>query len=540
MARDSSWSLIRETRFNNSGPASSTYLSYNKKMVEATIDNKRIAKNTLFLYLRMIVVMAVSLYTVRAILDILGVVDYGIYNVVGGVVGMFSFINGTLTTSSQRYFSIELAKGDLKKLNEWFCLNITAFSLFIIIFLIIAETIGLWFVNSQLTIPKERLSAANIVYQFSIISFCFSFISVPYNALIIAHERMSAFAYISIIEALLKLGIVFILSIINWDKLIIYGLLTLLSTCGVTISYFVYNHRHFRESHFRVYWNKKELKELIGFSGWHLLGTFSVVIRSQGINILLNVFFNPVVNAARGVAQYVYSAVAQLSSNFFVAVKPQMYKSYALGDKSGLNNLILRSTTMCTFLVSILVFPVLANTRYVLGLWLAEIPDYAVIFTQLVLINGIIDSSSGCTIAPALATGKIGRFQFVTSIPVMLNLPISYFVLKMGAEPTATMIVSIILSYITALTKAFMLRLMIGFSFGKYLLLFLRLTLVSFMIWVVIYYTCLDIVDDFVSLIIWSFFAFLIVCLSYALIIFSKTEVRSIIGFLRKKRKIMN
>lgn len=504
-------------------------------MSENTVNSKQIVKNTFFLYLRMIVVMGIGLYTVRAILSLLGVVDYGIFNVVGGVVALFSFINSTLTTASQRYFSIELAKGDFKKLNEWFCLNITAFSFFIIFFFIIAESIGLWFVNTQLTIPPERIYAANLVYQFSIISFCFSFISVPYNALIIAHERMSAFAYISIIEALLKLGIVFVLSVISWDRLVIYGLLTLLSTCGITLSYVFYDHRHFLESRYRLYWNKEELMELVNFSGWHLLGTFSVVVRSQGINILLNVFFNPVVNAARGVAQYVYSAVTQLSSNFFVAVKPQMYKSYALGDREGLNTLIMRSTTMCTFLVSILIFPVLANTRFVLSLWLTEIPDYAVIFTQLVLINGIIDSSSGCTIAPALATGKIGRFQMITSIPVILNLPISYIALKMGAEPTATMVVSIVLSYITVLVKAYMLKMMIGFPFWRYVVLFLRLTVVSLIIWCLIYYFCFNLANSFLVLVIWSAIVFCLVCLSYFTMIFSKSETLAILRFIRIK-----
>lgn len=502
-------------------------------MSENTVNNRQIARNTFFLYLRMIVVMGIGLYTVRAILSLLGVVDYGIYNVVGGVVAMFSFVNSTLTTASQRYFSIELAKGDLKRLNEWFCLNITAFSLFIIAFLIISETIGLWFVNTQLTIPSERLFAANVVYQFSIISFCFSFLSVPYNALIIAHERMGAFAYISIVEAILKLGIVFVLNVISWDKLIVYGFLTLLSTCGVTMSYVYYDRKHFSESRYRFYWNKEELKELIGFAGWHLLGTFSVVIRSQGINILLNVFFNPVVNAARGVAQYVYSAVTQLSSNFFVAVKPQMYKSYALGDREGLNTLIMRSTTMCTFLVSILIFPVLANTQYVLGLWLEEIPDYAVIFTQLVLINGIIDSSSGCTIAPALATGKIGRFQVITAIPVILNLPISYIALKLGSEPTATMLISIVLSYITALLKAYMLRLMIGFSFWKYVLLFLRLTAVSIFDWFIIYFAFLERANNFFALIMWSVLVFALVCFSYMVMVFTRSEIKMILRFLR-------
>ncbi|MBO5611138.1 MAG: lipopolysaccharide biosynthesis protein, partial [Prevotella sp.] len=204
-------------------------------MQDNSIDNKRIAKNTLFLYLRMIIVTCVGLYTVRAVLHILGVVDYGIYNVVGGVVMMFSFLNGTLSTSSQRYFSIELAKGDMKKLNQWFCLNITAFSSFLLLFMVVAETVGLWFVNTQMTIPAERMFAANVVYQLSLVSFCVNFLSIPYNALVIAHERMNAFAYISIIEAVLKLAIVFLLAIISWDKLIVYGILMFLTSCGITL-----------------------------------------------------------------------------------------------------------------------------------------------------------------------------------------------------------------------------------------------------------------------------------------------------------------
>ena len=321
-------------------------------MPDNSTNNKRIAKNTFFLYLRLIVVMAIGLYTVRAILDLLGVVDYGIYNVVGGVVGMFQFLNGTLATSSQRYFSIEIAKRDKSRLNQWFCLNITTFSVFIILFLVLAETIGLWFVNTQMTIPPERIVAANVVYQLSIISFCVSFYNVPYTALIIAHERMSAFAYISIIEALLKLGIVFVLSIIPWDRLIVYGVLMFLASCGITSSYIIYNHRHFHESKYRPYWNKREFKELVGFSGWHFLGTFSVVIRSQGINILLNLFFNPAINAARAVAFQIYHAISQLSNNFFVAVKPQIYKYYATNELHSLYKLIIRSTAFCSLLVS--------------------------------------------------------------------------------------------------------------------------------------------------------------------------------------------
>lgn len=499
------------------------------------INNKRIAKNTLFLYLRMIVVMAIGLYVVRAILDLLGVVDYGIYNVVGGVVGMFQFLNGTLATSSQRYFSIELSKGDFKRLNEWFCLNITVFTLFICIIFVIAETIGLWFLNTQMTIPHDRLLAANIVYQLSILSFCVSFYSVPYNALIIAHERMSAFAYISIIEAVLKIAIVCILSVISWDKLIVYGILMFLSSVGITSSYIIYNLRHFKESKYHFYWNKGEIKELLGFSGWHFLGTVSVVIRSQAINILINMFFNPAVNAARAVAFQIYQAVSQLSSNFFVAVKPQIYKSYAAGDIKGLNKLVMRSTIICTFLISIIVFPVLANTSYILGLWLKEVPEYTVVFTQLVLINGLIDSSNSCTIAPALATGRIRSFQIATAIPVILNLPISYVVLRLGAAPTATMVVSIVLSYITAIVKAYMLRSMIYFPFWDYLLLMLRLSFASLLIWSVMYLTIINSANNILMLLAYSVFLVILVCFIYLLLVFSKSDIKAILQMIRCK-----
>ena len=483
----------------------------------------------------MIVIMAIGLYTVRAILHQLGVVDYGIYNVVGGVVTMFSFINSTLTTSSQRYFSIELAKGDKVRLNQWFCLNITTFSIFIIAFLVIAETIGLWFVNTQMVIPPERLFAANVVYQFSIISFCVHFFNVPYNALIIAHERMSAFAYISIIEAFLKLVIVFLLIISPWDKLIVYGFLMLLVSCGITFSYIIYNLRHFEEAKFHPYWNKQEIKELLGFSGWHFFGTFSMVVRSQGINILLNLFFNPAINAARAVAFQISHAVNQLSSNFFVAVKPQIYKSYASGDLAGLHKLVMRSTIMCSLLVSILVYPVLSNTQYILGIWLHEVPEYAIIFTQLVLINALIDSTNGPTIAPALATGKIRKYQEVVAMLIFMNLPISYVALKLGAEPTITMQVSICLSFVTAFARAYMLRSMIGFPFGRYVILFTKLIIASLVIWGIIYFSIHNAADNFLSLILYSIVIDVIVILMYIVMVFDKSDVKYLFRFIKQK-----
>ena len=479
-------------------------------------NNKRIVKNTLFLYFRMIVVMGIGLYTVRAILRLLGVVDYGIYNVVGGVVSMFAFLNGTLATSSQRYFSIELAKGDLKRLNQWFCLNITTFSLFILAFIVIAETV-------------------NVVYQLSIATFCIHFFNIPYNGLIIAHEKMSAFAYISIVEAFLKLGIVFVLSIITWDKLITYGILMFLSSLMITSSYIIYNRIHFQESKYQFYWNKSEMIELLGFSGWHFLGTFSIAIRSQGINILLNLFFSPAVNAARAVAFQIYHAISQLSGNFFTAVKPQIYKSYAKKEYNELFKLIMRSSIITSFLVSILIYPFLANTPYILSLWLKEVPQYAVVFTQLIMINGLIDSVNGPTAAAMLATGKIRNYELIVGGAIIMNLPISYAVLKLGAEPTATMIVSISISICTAIIRAYLLSRAVEVSFKKYVYMFFRLLLSTSVIWLIIYFSFYNLADNIWQLVAYSLLSVAITIAVYLTIAFERDDVRYMVNFIKSK-----
>lgn len=504
----------------------------------SSVNNKRIVKNTFFLYFRMIVVMAVNLYTVRVVLHQLGVVDYGIYNVVGGVVSMFSFINSTLTTSSQRYFSIELAKGDNGKLNQWFCLNITTFSIFILCFFVISETVGLWFVNTQMVIPDERMLAANVVYQLSICTFCIHFFSIPYNALIIAYEKMNAFAYISIVEVLLKLCIALLLTVILWDKLIVYGILMFIVSCGITASYIIYNNIHFKESKYHLYWNKMEMRELLSFSGWHFFGTFSTVIRSQGINILLNMFFNPAINGARAIAFQVYHAVNQLAGNFTIAVKPQIYKSYATGSNEELYRLIIRSSTICSFLVSVLVFPILMNTGLVLGLWLKEIPDYAVVFTQLVLLNGLIDAINGPLAAAALATGKIKKYEMLVATTILLNLPVSYVALKLGAEPTATMIVSIIISILTTYARAYMVYKMIGLPLSRCTLMFLRLIFASLItcgiIYVLVYngsnMTILKFMINAVCIV-------MILSATYLTLVFDRNDVKHVYQSIRKKLK---
>ena len=289
------------------------------------INKKHILKNTLFLYVRMIIIMVVNLYVSKEILSLLGVVDYGIYNVVGGVVGMLSFLNSTLSSSSQRFFSIEIANDNQPQLKEWFSLNITLFIFIAIGAVIVAETLGLWFLNNQMTIPQERLHVANIIYQLSIIAIIFQMIRIPYDGLIIAREKMSIFAGISIFEALLKLGIVAVLTYTSSDRLLSYGICMTIMTLLITTIYVVYCNVKFSESHYKPLWNTDKVKQLISFSGWHILGSTSGVIRSYGINLLLNIFFNPAINAARAIAYQVSGTIQQHSGNFFVAVKPHIY-----------------------------------------------------------------------------------------------------------------------------------------------------------------------------------------------------------------------
>ena len=502
----------------------------------SSVNNKRIAKNTFYLYLRMLFVMGISLYTVRAILDILGVVDYGIYNVVGGVVTMFTFMNRTLSTSSQRYFSIELAHGDKERLNKWFCLNINSFLFLGLFITFLLETVGLWFVNTQMTIPQERMFAANVVYQLSIISFLFQIVSVPYMALVVAHERMNIFAYIGVAEALGRLAIVFILLPLPYDKLIIYGILVLLLSFATSFAYVIYCWRHYPESKYYWYWNTAEVKELFGFSGWHFMGTFSTTCRSQGINILLNMFFNPVVNAARAIAYQVMTHIMLLSSNFFTAIKPQVYKAYAKQEMEEMFRLLMRSTIICAFLVSVVVYPLLADTGYILGLWLKEVPDYAVLFTQLALINGLIDATDGPLISAALATGKIRKYMLTISLVILANLPISYVALKFGCEPTTTMLISIVISYLAVFVRAWILKGLMGFPFMQYSVLIAKLTIVSVVLILGVKYTIFNQVDNLKTFALVTILLWVIMTVLYVPII-DRNDRQSIIRFVENKLK---
>lgn len=503
----------------------------------SSVNNKRIAKNTMYLYLRMLFVMAVGLYTVRAILNILGVVDYGLYNVVGGVVTMFAFMNRTLSSSSQRYFSIELARCDKNRLNKWFCLNITSYLAIGFVIVIFLETVGLWFVNTQMTIPEERLSAANVVYQLSIISFLFQIVSVPYLALVIAHEKMNIFAYVGIVEALGRLAIVFLLTVLTFDKLVIYGILILFLSVGSAMTYILYCWKHYPESSYKWYWNTSEVKELFSYSGWHFIGTFAMSCRSQGINILLNMFFNPAVNAARAIAFQVNAHVDQLSQNFFIAIKPQIYKSYATEEYNEMFKLMMRGTLISTFLISIIAFPFMCGTSYILGLWLVEVPDYAVIFTQLTLINGLIDATNGPLIAAVLATGKIRNYEIILSTIYLMNVPISYVALLMGGDPTVTMIISILLSIVAMITRSIILKMKMNFPYIQYIIIVSKVLLLTASVLCGIFLLIPNGVTNFIELVAYSIIIFVVVVMLYGIII-NNSDRQYVVQYLKNKLHI--
>lgn len=356
-------------------------------------NNKRIAKNTFLLYFRMLFTMGVSLYTSRVVLNTLGVEDFGIYNVVGGVVVMFSFLNSSLATATQRFLNYEMGQGNALKLEKVFSIALTGHYLIALSVILLAETIGLWFVSTQLEIPAERMHAALWVYQFSILTLAVSIISVPYNAVIIAHERMKVFAYVSIAEVSLKLTVVFLLVYLSFDKLVLYAFLLLVVAVIVRMIYATYCKRNFTECKYRFIFEKDLFAQMFCFSGWMFTGTLSNLFSSQGVNILINMFFGPIQNAARGIAYQIQGTVNAFVTNFMVAVQPQIVKSYSQGNYSYMYKLVFMASRYSFYLLFLLSLPVLLQTQYLLQLWLKNVPDYSVLFTQLVVIDLLINSS---------------------------------------------------------------------------------------------------------------------------------------------------
>ena len=431
-------------------------------------NNKRVAKNTLFLYFRMILIMLVTLYTSRVILAQLGIKDYGIYNVVGGVVTMFAFLNNCMASSTQRFMTFELGCGNIQQLKKVFAASLNIHMTIAVVIVLLAETIGLWFVNSKLVIPTDRLVAANWVYQFAILSFCVNIIQVPYNAVLIAHEKMNVYAYISIIEVFLKLGIVYLLVVSPFDKLIAYGILLFLVQFVIRCIYQVYCRKNYEECKFKLFWDKKLYREMSGFAGWNLFGSVAWLLRDQGVNIVLNMFFGPVINAARGVATQVSSAVMNFISNFQVALNPQITKNYANGNIEEMEKLSYLGIKFSYMILFLLAFPLSLNIDYILHLWLVEVPDYSALFIILILIDSLVGTLFGTPPMTALsATGVIRNYQVVVSLFILCIVPVSYVVLKLGFDAPSVFYVTILFSLISGFVRFLFCRKQIGYSLKK-------------------------------------------------------------------------
>ena len=400
-------------------------------------NNKTIAKNTVFLYLRMLIVMLVSLYTSRVILQVLGVDDYGLYQTVGGVVGFLAFISNALGTATSRFITFALGKGNSRELKNVFSTTLTSHLLIGLLISLVAETIGLWYVYNKMVIPVDRFDAALVVFHISIVTAFISIIQVPYHAEVIAHEKMSIFAYVGIAEALGKLGIVYLLSIGEIDKLVLYAILLLLVHASIFCFYVWYSMRNFEEAVFKISFDKKLFAQIFSFSGWSLFANGSIALSNQGILLLLNLFFAPAVVTARSISLQVNNVASQFVTNFRTAANPQIVKRFAAGDYSGSKKLLLESTKFSYFLMLLIVLPLLLLADPILHVWLVEVPEYTVAFLQIVLVQSLFQVFDTSFFTALYAKGRIKENALLSPTIVFLCFPVVYFLFKLGYSPLA-------------------------------------------------------------------------------------------------------
>lgn len=429
---------------------------------------KRMAKNAGMLYFRMLLTMAVSLYTSRVILQTLGVEDFGIYNVVAGFVMMLGFLRSAMASATQRFLSFELGQSGDNNVSGVFSMSLNIHLIIAIFVLVIGETVGIWFVRTQLTIPLDRIVVAEWVFHLSILSFMITIISVPYNALIIANEQMSIFAWVSIVDVILKLIIVFMLTWFGMDKLILYGMLSLAVTFIIFMFYGLYCKRKYKESKFRLYWDRNLFNTITSYTGWNLWGSIALVMSGQGVNILLNIFFGPSVNAARAIAMQVSGALNSFVQNLQVAITPQIVKSYASKDMFYMHQLVCFGSKYNFFLLLILSLPILNNIEVILPIWLGVVPENTSIFAKLVIYIILIDSLSYPLMAAAQATGNIKFYQIFVGGILLLNVPLSYVILERGAAPYTVFYIAIGLSLIALLFRVYLIAHLIEMEKRRY------------------------------------------------------------------------
>ncbi len=439
-------------------------------MLDNISSNKRIAKNTLFLSIRMVIVLAISLYTTRVVLQVLGVVDYGVYNVVCGFVSMFAFMNTSMSNGIQRFYNYEFGRDGENGANKVYCTALLIQLLLAILIVIITEVFGLWYLHDKMVIPGERIAAAEWVFQFSILSFVFVILQAPYTAAVMAHERMGFYALINVLDAVLKLGIVFLLPYLGIDKLVLYGILMAgISVINFAI-YFFYSKYSFSEIRFRRYSNRQLFQSMLSFSGWNLFGSFSGVMKEQGINLVINSFFGPIVNAARGVASQISGGIQSFVVNITMPVRPQVVQSYARGDVHRAMNLTYSISKLSCCFLFLLAIPASLEIDYILHLWLGgNLPEHADTFAIIILSTSVINNLNGATSGIVHATGIMKDYQLWGSLISMSSVPIAFLILLHYKIPELALVSVLLCSTISHFVCLIVVKRLVGMSLTKYL-----------------------------------------------------------------------
>ena len=439
-------------------------------MSDNNTSNKTIAKNTLFLSIRMVVVLVINLFTTRIVLQALGVIDYGVYNVVCGFVAMFAFLNTSMSNGIQRFFNYEYGKNGEQGANKVYCTSLYIQAFLALIVIIIVEAFGLWYLHNKMVIPADRMVAAEWIFQFSILSFLMGIMQAPYAAAVTAHQRFDFYAIISVLDAVLKLIIAYAVLIVISDKLIIYGVLSAIISIIDILIYIAYCKRHFQEIRFKPGLNMDFFKKMIGFSGWNLFGSFAGIAKDQGINLVLNFFFGPVVNAARGVAMQVKGGVYSFVSNINIPIRPQVTQSYAKGDIDRTMNLTYSVSKLSSFILLIISIPIAFEIDFLLRIWLgSEVPAHSGSFTILILCTALISTLNWATSGIVHATGIMKEYQIWGAIPKICSVPIAYFLLLAYKIPELAFIAVLICDVISHTLGLFVVRKLVKMSLWSYM-----------------------------------------------------------------------
>lgn len=438
-------------------------------MSDNSANNNRIARNSIFMSIRMVIVLGITLYTTRALLRILGVEDYGVYNVVCGFVSMFTFLNTSMSNGIQRYYNYELGKSGSTGAQKVYSTAVVIQLILSIIIIALTETIGIWYLNNKMVIPGERMFAATCIFQFSVVGFLFVIMQAPFVAAIMANERMDFYAIVSVLDSCIKLAIVFVIPLFGFDNLIVYGLLLMLVSILNFLLYYIYSKRTFKEIHLSLKIEGTLFRSMLGFSGWNIFGSFSHMMKEQGINLVMNLFGGPVVNAARGVAAQVSSGIQNFVSNITIPVRPQIVQSYAKGDIQRTMNLTYSVSKLSCFFLYMIGLPVMVEINYILNIWLGDnVPEHTGMFVVIIILTSFLNNLNAAISNVVHATGVMKKYQTYSAIIVLSAIPLAYLVLKFGAAPEYALIMALFAMIVAQVAALLILKQIIDYSIVEY------------------------------------------------------------------------